>query len=243
MSEQRLLTAAPPALLALGAWRAPIQELLPPRHAFADATPPDVPDVVPVETKKIARRVTAARRAVVQIALRLEPYSMAEWLRLPQLRDLPPEPARAPLAERRRVRKRSLPHRRRLTQDERREKVRIHLEGLPVLPTVRRQCQGVPRPCPFVSCRHHNYLDVNLETGTITLNFPEIEPWEMEPAKSCSLDVANGGQDPYEPLEVIPLARILNRTPQLVHGLLAHADAEYRAKLEAFRVDANGDDP
>ena len=49
----------------------------------------------------------------------------------------------------------------------------------------------MPRPCPFVSCAHHLYLDVNPETGAIKLNFPHLEVWEM--AETCSLDVADRG--------------------------------------------------
>ena len=54
-------------------------------------------------------------------------------------------------------------------------------------PTTRGEC-GEQRPCPWVSCRHHLYLDVNPETGSVKLNFPDREPWELE--RSCSLDVA-----------------------------------------------------
>lgn len=49
------------------------------------------------------------------------------------------------------------------------------------------------RPCLFVACRHSTYLDVNPETGSIKLNFPDREPWEMPADASCSLDVAERG--------------------------------------------------
>ena len=49
----------------------------------------------------------------------------------------------------------------------------------------------MPRPCPFVSCAHHLYLDVNPDSGAIKLNFPHLEVWEM--AETCSLDVADRG--------------------------------------------------
>ena len=49
----------------------------------------------------------------------------------------------------------------------------------------------MPRPCPFVSCAHHLYLDVNPESGAIKLNFPHLDVWEM--AETCSLDVADRG--------------------------------------------------
>ena len=58
-------------------------------------------------------------------------------------------------------------------------------------PHARAQCTSMERPCPFVSCKHHLYLDVNPETGSIKLNFPHLEVWEM--AETCSLDVADRG--------------------------------------------------
>jgi DNA-directed RNA polymerase specialized sigma24 family protein len=58
-------------------------------------------------------------------------------------------------------------------------------------PQTRGDCENMPRPCPFVSCAHHLYLDVSDETGSIKLNFPHLEPWEM--GETCSLDVADRG--------------------------------------------------
>ena len=58
-------------------------------------------------------------------------------------------------------------------------------------PQTRSECAEGPRPCPHVSCRHHLYLDVNPNTGTIKLNFPDLEVWEL--AFSCALDVADLG--------------------------------------------------
>jgi hypothetical protein len=58
-------------------------------------------------------------------------------------------------------------------------------------PHKRSECADGPRPCPHVSCRHHLYLDVNPSTGTIKLNFPDLEVWEL--AISCALDVADMG--------------------------------------------------
>jgi hypothetical protein len=63
-------------------------------------------------------------------------------------------------------------------------------------PRRREDCVDGPRPCPHVSCRHHLYLDVNPQTGTIKLNFPELEVWELE--HSCALDVADQGGAPIE---------------------------------------------
>lgn len=58
-------------------------------------------------------------------------------------------------------------------------------------PMTREECESMPRPCPFVSCSHHLYLDVNPETGTLKVNFPHLEVWEMP--ETCSLDVADRG--------------------------------------------------
>ncbi len=59
-------------------------------------------------------------------------------------------------------------------------------------PRTRGECVAAPRPCPFVGCKHHLYLDVT-PSGSIKLNFPTLEPWELE--ETCSLDVADrGGQ-------------------------------------------------
>ena len=58
-------------------------------------------------------------------------------------------------------------------------------------PRTRADCAKSERPCLFVSCKHHLYLDVNPETGSIKLNFPDKEIWEL--AETCALDVADRG--------------------------------------------------
>ena len=50
------------------------------------------------------------------------------------------------------------------------------------------------RPCVFVSCRHTLYLDVNPEVGSVKFNFPLLEPEDMPPDESCSLDRAEAGE-------------------------------------------------
>lgn len=57
-------------------------------------------------------------------------------------------------------------------------------------PLTRGDCADMPRPCPFVSCAHHLYLDVGV-AGALKLNFPDREVWEMR--ETCSLDVADRG--------------------------------------------------
>ncbi len=58
-------------------------------------------------------------------------------------------------------------------------------------PRSRADCAQGERPCMFISCKHHLYLDVNPETGSIKLNFPDKEIWELD--ETCALDVADRG--------------------------------------------------
>jgi hypothetical protein len=58
-------------------------------------------------------------------------------------------------------------------------------------PRSRAECAGAQRPCMFISCKHHLYLDVNPSTGSIKLNFPDKEVWELD--ETCALDVADKG--------------------------------------------------
>jgi len=79
----------------------------------------------------------------------------------------------------------------RLTREERREAIALKYPEDVDRPKLRGECQSMERPCPFVSCEHHLYLDVNPESGAIKLNFPHLEVWEM--AETCALDVADKG--------------------------------------------------
>jgi len=62
-------------------------------------------------------------------------------------------------------------------------------------PSNRRECPD-SRPCPFVGCRYHLYMDVNESTGTIKMNYPHLE-WDEIPA-SCCLDIADLGEHTLE---------------------------------------------
>jgi hypothetical protein len=78
-----------------------------------------------------------------------------------------------------------------LTPEER-ERTEQTLDELNHLrPNNRHDCRVGDRPCPFVSCKFHLYLDVNPITGSIKLNFPDLEVWEL--SETCSLDVADRG--------------------------------------------------
>ena len=73
-------------------------------------------------------------------------------------------------------------------------------------PKMRAECMNGPRPCLFVSCKHNLYLDVNPDTGSIKLNFPDREIWELE--YTCALDVAEKGGITLEEVgEIMNLTR------------------------------------
>lgn len=63
-------------------------------------------------------------------------------------------------------------------------------------PRTRAECDGASRPCPFVACRYNLFLDVNPKTGSIKLNFPDVDPGDMH--ASCVLDVAADGGESLE---------------------------------------------
>lgn len=60
-------------------------------------------------------------------------------------------------------------------------------------PVTRGDCQYgafTERPCAFVGCKHHLYLDVN-PNGNIKVNFPDLEVWDLR--ETCALDIADRG--------------------------------------------------
>ena len=68
-------------------------------------------------------------------------------------------------------------------------------------PQTRAECREHTGPCPWVACKHHLYLDINPETGSIKINFPDLEPWELE--HTCALDVADAGGRTLEEVGLI----------------------------------------
>jgi hypothetical protein len=88
-----------------------------------------------------------------------------------------------------------------LGREEKRDAECIDYPGDVDRPKMREHCGQMARPCPFVSCSHHLYLDVNPETGALKFNFPHLEVWEM--AETCSLDVADRGGTTLEKVGAI----------------------------------------
>ena len=91
-------------------------------------------------------------------------------------------------------------------------------------PVTRADCKDGERPCPFVSCKHHLYLDVSARTGAIKLNFPDLEVWEM--TETCALDIADRGGATLE-----EVGAIMNLTRERIRQV----EVKGLAKLQALR--------
>jgi hypothetical protein len=91
-------------------------------------------------------------------------------------------------------------------------------------PRLRAECAEGERPCPFVSCKHHLYLDVSARTGAIKLNFPDLEVWEM--TETCALDVADRGGTTLE-----EVGAIMNLTRERIRQV----EVKGLAKLQALK--------
>jgi hypothetical protein len=90
-------------------------------------------------------------------------------------------------------------------------------------PRNRAECAEGPRPCPFVSCKHHLFIDVSPRTGAIKLNFPDLEVWDL--GESCALDVADRGGTTLE-----DVGAIMNLTRERIRQV----EVKALAKLEAL---------
>ena len=119
---------------------------------------------------------------------------------------------------------------RRMAREHRKMKARGELEQPSFIghPISRSQCVNMPRPCLYVSCRHHLYLDVNEETGSIKFNFPDKEVWELE--ETCALDVADRGGITLE-----EVGSIMNLTRERIRQLELSG-------LEKLKNHAQGED-
>ncbi len=104
-------------------------------------------------------------------------------------------------------------------------------------PVTRAQCANGERPCPFVSCKYHLYLDVNPDTGSIKINFPDTEVWDLE--ETCALDISKRGGVTLEEVGII-----MNLTRERVRQLemsgltkLGNVDNEHGTDLYGFYLD------
>jgi hypothetical protein len=88
-------------------------------------------------------------------------------------------------------------------------------------PRSRADCATGPRPCPYVSCKFNLYVDVNPRTGSVKMNFPDKELWEL--AETCALDVADRAGITLEEVGVI-----MNLTRERVRQLEMRGLAKLR---------------
>lgn len=77
-------------------------------------------------------------------------------------------------------------------------------------------------PCPFVSCKHHLYLDVNERTGSVKTNFPDLDVDDL--AETCSKRVEMRGG-----LTLEEVADVMNLTRERVRQLQSRAIAKIKA--------------
>lgn len=109
------------------------------------------------------------------------------------------------------------------------------LESLEHLrPAARGECRTASRPCPYVSCKFHLYLDVNPQTGSIKLNFPDLEVWEM--SETCALDVADRGGITLE-----EVGALLNLTRERIRQVELSGLQKLRSVFDARKKDAEAD--
>ncbi len=100
-------------------------------------------------------------------------------------------------------------------------------ESEPHRPRTRAECATAQRPCMFISCKHHLYLDVDQRGGSIRLNSPGKEVWELD--ETCALDVADrGGASLEEIAELFGVSR--QRVQQIERASLRKLRASGRAR-------------
>jgi len=90
------------------------------------------------------------------------------------------------------------------------------------------------RPCPWVSCARHMYLDVSDRTGSIKLNFPDLEVGDMP--ETCTLDVADRGGITLE-----EVGEIMNLTRERVRQLETRGLAKIKESAPQLRELLDGD--
>ena len=96
-------------------------------------------------------------------------------------------------------------------------------------PETRGECADMERPCPFVSCKYHLYIDVHPVRGSIKINFPDLEVWEM--TDTCALDIADRGGITLE-----EVGEIMNLTRERVRQLETQGLARLQGMDDVTRL-------
>lgn len=101
-----------------------------------------------------------------------------------------------------------------------------------VRPRTRGDCANGPRPCPWVGCRQHLFLEVSVH-GSIQLLHPGLEPGDLK--DTCALDVAERkGVACEEAAAALGLTRERARQIEMV---AMDKVAEHREALRAVYLD------
>jgi len=96
-------------------------------------------------------------------------------------------------------------------------------------PESRGDCREMERPCPFVACKYHLYIDVHPVRGSIKINFPDVDVWEM--TETCALDIADRGGITLE-----EVGQIMNLTRERVRQLETAGLAKLQGLGEVERL-------
>ena len=119
----------------------------------------------------------------------------------------------------------------RLTAEERADLNEMQPEIDRLRPKTRADCRGKSRPCPWVGCQFHLYLDVK-PNGNITYNFVDLEVWELE--ETCSLDIVE--REAGVTLETV--GAIMNLTRERVRQVESAAKEKLRTAGDLTLDDA-----
>ena len=105
-------------------------------------------------------------------------------------------------------------------------------ETLPVWrPKTYGDCQKLPRPCPFVGCRYHLYLDSSKGSLHTLAGEPDQIP------QTCALDVANEGAKTLEEVGAllgVTRERIRQIEQMALRSLARNSPTELRKTLEGL---------
>ncbi|MFO0712413.1 MAG: sigma factor-like helix-turn-helix DNA-binding protein [Sandaracinus sp.] len=96
-------------------------------------------------------------------------------------------------------------------------------------PKTRAECVDMERPCPYVSCKYHLYIDVHPVRGSIKINFTDMEVWEM--TETCALDIADRGGITLE-----EVGEIMNLTRERVRQVETAGLAKLAALKDVLRL-------
>jgi hypothetical protein len=94
-------------------------------------------------------------------------------------------------------------------------------------PKCRSECRDGPRPCPWVGCRYHLFLNVNFR-GRLCLKWGrDVEEAFKKMPDTCALDVADRGI-PHEDRATLKWCEIGEYFNMTHYGVLLHSQVALR---------------